>query len=238
MSGIGEYCVYMHINKINGKIYIGQTKNKKERWSRQGHCYKGCTYFYNAIQKYGWSNFKHVILEDNLTQNQANEKEIYYINLYNSRDPEKGYNIARGGNLNSPVIGEKNPLNKPVICLETLKIYPSARIASQELNIDESCIRKVCRGERSSAGGFHWADYNKNKKYIKPKKVARGIGNSRSVKCIETGEIFNSCIEAAKAMQFGSNISNTANLISRVCRGVQQTTGGYHFCYIEEVQGE
>ena len=62
------YCVYKHTNKINGKVYIGQSMNPKDRWSRQGHQYKGCTYFYNAIQKYGWNNFIHEILIDNLTQ--------------------------------------------------------------------------------------------------------------------------------------------------------------------------
>mgnify|MGYP002658749408 CR=1 FL=1 len=59
-----SYCVYKHTNKINGKVYIGQSSNIKERWSRKGTCYKGCTYFYNAIQKYGWDNFEHIILKD------------------------------------------------------------------------------------------------------------------------------------------------------------------------------
>lgn len=51
------YTIYMHRNKINGKSYIGQTFQKpEERW-KNGAGYKSCTYFYAAIQKYGWNNF-------------------------------------------------------------------------------------------------------------------------------------------------------------------------------------
>lgn len=232
------YCVYKHTNKINNKVYIGQTMNIQDRWSRQGGRYKGCTYFFHAIQKYGWDNFLHEILEDNLTNKEANEKEQYYIKLYDSTNPEKGYNLAPGGEAGGHIKGKDNPINKPIICLETLKIYPSARIAGEELGIDESCIRKVCRGDRASAGGYRWADYDENKTYTKPKKVARGAGNTRPVKCIETGEIFSSCLQAAKVLQEKSpsrKLENIANLIGRVCRGAQQSTGGYHYCYEEEV---
>ena len=78
------YKIYMHKNKINGKVYIGQTcTSLEERFGKNGIRYKGSTYFYNAIQKYGWDNFEHIILEDNINDSYtANDKEIYYIRLY------------------------------------------------------------------------------------------------------------------------------------------------------------
>ena len=92
------YCVYMHKNKINGKVYIGQTCQKPEyRWGSEGKGYVHCTHFYRAIQKYGWNNFEHIILNSGLSLEEANLQESYWINYYDSTNEEKGYNIQRGG---------------------------------------------------------------------------------------------------------------------------------------------
>lgn len=92
------YKIYKYTNIINNKIYIGQTKNTLEkRAGANGINYKECTYFYNAIQKYGWENFKPEILKDNLTVEEANYWEEYYISFYNSTNRSIGYNISLGG---------------------------------------------------------------------------------------------------------------------------------------------
>lgn len=96
-----SWCIYKHTNKVNGKVYIGQTCQRPEdRW-RNGKGYEGPYCFYYAIQKYGWDNFSHEILENNLpTVEIANEREKYYIKLYHScvYDPEcNGYNSTFGG---------------------------------------------------------------------------------------------------------------------------------------------
>ena len=96
-----NYKVYMHINKINNKRYIGITSmSVSKRWGKDG---KGYSYrqplFYRAITKYGWDNFEHLILYDNLSKEEACEKEIELIALYNTQDPQFGYNIQRGGEL-------------------------------------------------------------------------------------------------------------------------------------------
>lgn len=91
-----NYCVYKHTSPSN-KIYIGITKNIKNRWSRKGHGYKNNPYFINAINKYGWDNFKHEILFDKLTKNEACELEKTLIKEYNSTDRSIGYNISLGG---------------------------------------------------------------------------------------------------------------------------------------------
>ena len=90
------YTVYIHKNKINGKCYIGKTKQEpKKRW-RSGDGYKRCKYFYNDIQKYGWDNFEHIILNYNISKTMASILEKQYILRYNTLDKENGYNIKVG----------------------------------------------------------------------------------------------------------------------------------------------
>ena len=96
-----NYTVYKHVSP-SGKQYIGITKQDVEkRWSN-GEGYKHCSYFYNAIQKYGWDNFEHIILKKNLTLEQANYWESYYIALYHSNNRLYGYNSFSGGNNSIP----------------------------------------------------------------------------------------------------------------------------------------
>lgn len=93
-----NYIVYMHITP-NNKKYIGVTCRKKEyRW-RNGSGYKGQQLFYRAIQKYGWENIEHIILFENLTKEEAENKEIELIRQYKTNRREYGYNISLGGNL-------------------------------------------------------------------------------------------------------------------------------------------
>ena len=90
------FCVYKHTCP-NGKVYIGITCQKpKQRWSR-GKGYKNCRLISRAINKYGWENIKHEILFENLTQQEAEEKEIELIKQYQSNNIKYGYNIEYGG---------------------------------------------------------------------------------------------------------------------------------------------
>ena len=91
------YSIYMHCNKINNKKYIGQTSldPPEKRW-KNGYGYN-TQMFFQAIKKYGWDNFEHIILETGLTAEEANIKEKYYIQLYNTMDSNYGYNCTEGG---------------------------------------------------------------------------------------------------------------------------------------------
>ena len=94
-----NYCVYMHVSP-NGKKYIGMTQNYLKRW-RNGLGYRNNKYFYNAIQKYGWDNFEHIIVAEKLSQHDAEIIEIELISKYKSNQKEYGYNHAKGGKINS-----------------------------------------------------------------------------------------------------------------------------------------
>lgn len=85
-----------------------------------GHGYKHCNYFYNAILKYGWLNVHHEILRDNLTVEEANNLEKYYIKYYRSNDKRYGYNILEGGetklyqNIVEPILLKLNMVGTKV----------------------------------------------------------------------------------------------------------------------------
>ena len=95
---MNNYSVYMHKNHENGLIYIGQTNNIQRRWRNSGVEYKHEHHAIGeAIIKYGWDAFEHVVLESGLSKEEANDREKYYITLYHSNEPDKGYNVADGG---------------------------------------------------------------------------------------------------------------------------------------------
>lgn len=91
----GKWTVYVHINKINGKKYVGITSRKLSyRWN-SGKGYKSQPKFYNAICKYGWDNFEHEIISSNLTENEAKKFEILLIDKLDA--VQNGYNQTYGG---------------------------------------------------------------------------------------------------------------------------------------------
>lgn len=91
----GNWCVYKHTSP-KGKSYIGITSLKPQyRWGKDGNRYKGQKKFYRAIKYYGWENFTHEVLKENLSQQSAWNWERYYVAFYDSY--YNGYNATEGG---------------------------------------------------------------------------------------------------------------------------------------------
>lgn len=91
-----NYLVYKHTSP-SGKSYIGITDNYDARCVKHQHPSSGCAAFYAAICKYGWDNFTHTIIADNLTIIEANRLEMQLITELNTQAPN-GYNLREGGN--------------------------------------------------------------------------------------------------------------------------------------------
>jgi len=81
----------MTVNKINGKIYIGQDRYNNVLYLGSGLLLK------QAFIKYGKHNFEKIIIERCLNKEHLNEREKYWILFYNSKDKNIGYNITDGG---------------------------------------------------------------------------------------------------------------------------------------------
>ena len=104
--------IYKIVNNINGKIYIGQSKDPDYRFKQ--HCVNrgklggnpsSVSLINQAIIKYGKENFSFSILEKDISN--YNERECYWINYFNCLFPN-GYNLTLGGEEPPIFCGEKN----------------------------------------------------------------------------------------------------------------------------------
>lgn len=87
--------IYKITNKINGKVYIGQSKDVEKRLNSHRSCSTNI-HLNNSINKYGSSNFLFECIEECDVAN-LNDRERFYINMYESMNPDKGYNLTSGG---------------------------------------------------------------------------------------------------------------------------------------------
>jgi len=93
--------IYLLRNLSDGKVYIGKSINLDKRLrehklslARGDH---HNNYLQNTWNKYGEDNFEIEILFNSDNSEELNEKEIYFIKLYNSNDLNYGYNLTSGG---------------------------------------------------------------------------------------------------------------------------------------------
>ncbi len=93
--------IYGIRNKINNKIYIGQSWNIEARWRAHKNTEHN-RHLRSAYEKYGVDNFELVILrefqESSLTDIFLTLFEQKFMDEYDSRNPEKGYNFRGAGN--------------------------------------------------------------------------------------------------------------------------------------------
>ena len=234
------YTVYMHICP-NGKRYIGITgRNPQYRWNK-GKGYLANEYFTNAIKKYKWENINHIILYQNLTKKEAEEKEIELIAYYKSNEKKYGYNIENGGNIKIPTQETKNKISK------TLKTYKrnikgqfkkdcipwiTGKKHSEET---KEKIRQTKIGEKNPMYGKKNSQETIKKKsesmkghiVSKETKNKISIANSKKVICLETDIIYDNITQAS------INTKTCRTSISECCKGKKKSAGGMHWKYVK-----
>lgn len=239
------YYVYKHTSP-SSKVYIGITsQNPPERRWQRGLGYKNQKYFYNAIQKYGWDNFKHEILYSGLSKEEAEKKEIELIAYYNSTDRNYGYNFSNGGNC----VGTMLPATKKKISIANKgNQYGVGHIVSKESRskisiamignqhgqgqkMSDEIKEKLAASHKTDGFRKKLSKINTGKKCSNQtkKKISqscKGLG-CKKVICVETGMIYDSILEAQKTL------SKKSNHISECCQGKRKTAGGYHWKYVE-----
>lgn len=210
---IKNYKVYMHTNKLNNKKYIGITKQPVERRWKKGWGYDKNTYIWKAIQKYGWDNFDHDILEENLTHKEANEKERYYIEYYNSSNASYGYNLTLGGDGFFGM--ERSEKTKEKISNSLKGKYTKEKSYWYGKHLSPETIEK--QKETKRLHPYHHTEEWK-KKHGEQTKGANNV-KSRPVRCINTGEVF---VNAREACEY---YNSDCSRIHKCCKGIYKSSG-------------
>ena len=225
-----KYTVYEHVSQ-DGKRYIGITSQKVTvRW-RHGEGYTKNIHFYRSIQKYGWENFEHNILAENVDEEDAKNLERELIKKYETTDPTKGYNVTRGGDTRQPC---------PDYVRELISQKNKGKPKSEETRKRMSEVAK----RRGPRGPMSEEQKKKISKSLIGNKLAFGKHNNTKtvamcdMKC-NILKIYTSAVEAGQKMNCDSSG------ISRVCRenaknnGLENTKyggiyAGYKWFFVDE----
>lgn len=204
-----RYKVYKYTNKINGKIYIGQTCKTLKARADNGKGYIRCPHFWRAIQKYGWDNFEGEIIADELTLDEANELETSLIKSLNSIDPSIGYNNREGGSNGAMTEEAKRKIgaaHKGIghVCSEETKKKVSESLKEYYKTHKHPCtgthysderrkkISETRKGVNSPSYGKHHTEEAKRKMSEKQKEIwsdkSRREKQSQTIKKIVQGK--------------------------------------------------
>lgn len=236
-----RWCVYVHTNKINGKKYVGQTCQIPEKRWKNGLGYQRNPYFYNAIQKYGWDNFEHEVIASNLTLDEANNMEEFYINKFDTMNNINGYNMQSGGQ------------NKMHI-EETKEKIRNAHLGK---HVSEETKAKLCEknsGENNPHYGRHRSEETKRKigdAQIGEKNHMFGTHHSEEWKENVRSKLIGSnsykarvVVQSSEDLEFikqwdcivDAERSLGITGVGAVCRGQRKTAGGFKWMYKEDYE--
>ena len=191
--------VYVHINKVDGKRYVGITSKKVEHRWNSGRGYKKSPYFSSAIEKYGWENFEHIVLYEGLTREDAVAMECRLIAEWQTNNMTFGYNLTVGGD------GTKG-------CYPNEETRRRLSEARRKENLSAETLA------RRSAG-------LKGKKFTEEHKRKIGDGNSKPILMFSKDGALLRSFQSAREAEVELGISHSH--ISQCCHNKRNSTGGY-----------
>ena len=214
-----KYCVYVHINKVNGKRYVGITCQKPTRRWNHGNGYGG--YFGNAIKKYGWQNFRHEVLLKRLTKDEACQLEQQLIALWGTTNKEKGYNATSGGdgNFTISMAGKENMS----VAARNRHLRPETKKWNSEKGKRQFSTKEAIEADRQQQ--IRYLRDHPEKRYVLARAVNQYDANGRFIRR------WRSIADAKHAL---GNIG-----IGAVCNGMygRKTAGGFMWRYADDAHG-
>lgn len=230
------YQIYIH-TAPNGKKYVGQTCQRLERRWRNGHGYCRNSHFARAIEKYGWGNFRHEVVQLCETLEEANAVEKALIKEYRTNEVEYGYNISGGADGREKVAESTRQLmsrlRKGKFAGCENPNYGRKHTEEERRKMSELQKGRFL-GEKSPLYGKHPSEETRAK-MSKSRKESEAVqdhikrmnsAKAKRVLCIETGVVYPSAHQAARSTGFGQGN------ISAVCRGEYGQAYGFHWAYV------
>ena len=203
--------IYKATNKINGKVYIGQTvRSLQERMAE--HARHTQTTFDRALKKYGLDAFDIEQIDSADSVDELNQKEIYWIEFYNCVVPN-GYNMCEGGG-NTKGFHHKEESKRKMAEIKSTSYWGENNPFFGKTHSEEA--RQKMSAKR------------KGMAHLTPEAIqkVRASHYKAKVRNIDTGEVFDSVKEAA--LKYGLKDTH----ITRVCKGHRKRTGGFRWEHI------
>lgn len=193
-----KWCVYIHTNNANGKKYVGISSNVEKRWAYKGKNYYDQV-FGNAIKKYGWDNFTHEIIFEDLTKEDACKRESELILLNKSNIKKYGYNRSNGGDSGSngaydSQLKRMRKVYRYNLNGEFIEEHISISNALRKIECANGKISNIClccQGKRNMAYGYMWSyDYlgEKINKYVTSKEITSNVRSKKIFQYSENGD--------------------------------------------------
>ena len=223
--------IYKITNKINNKVYIGQSIDIYERWKEYFGCINDLScnrYIHRAIRKYGLENFNFEIIKE-CKREELNYFEIYYIDFYKSTFDKFGYNITPGGQSIDFNTENGQKIRKRVG-------------ASLKTHYKEVGTQSIKDGWKKLKESNHYNDYLKKQKEThlgkkfseeslrKRKDTRLEKGLNKKVKCVEDNLIFESIKDCEKYYKEKLGINRVH--VNEVVNGKRSHDHGLHFVLI------
>ena len=212
----------------SGKSYIGQTiRSLQERAGHNGKNYLECPIFYQAIKKYGFSNFTVTILAE-VKCEQLDAMEQKYIHLFNTLTPN-GYNCNAGGQCGN------FKAHKPVYQYDKqtgklLNEYLGIREAAEQFHLNYQSLAQCLQGFTFTCGDYCWS-YVKMLKFPIEERML-----TPDSKKVEMYDLKNNLIRTFPSITAAAEyVNGVRNTIKQVCRGELKSAYGYKWKCTEVV---
>jgi group I intron endonuclease len=213
--------IYKITNKVDGKIYIGQTIQVLEyRWRKHRNVGSNCCYLKRAFNKYGIDNFDFKLICICFDED-LNKYEIQYMEKYNSMVPN-GYNLRKGGNSGKHHEETKKKISESLKGrTDIFRPKTNYRLGKHHSEETKKKISDALKGRTDMIKNKINAKniIIKEKNIVIKEKIIIKI-NQYDLNNILVNS-FNSIIEAANITQISKHS------ISKVCNNKQKIAGGF-----------